>query len=91
MVPEPSELRRTPVKNIFVFKEHITTCRAVQASQQMKQSAFSSTRGTNYRDQTCGFDFEMDIFKNKNLRGGSLVYLRETSRLNHSYRSASTG
>src|SRR5437588_12809447 len=91
MIPEASQFRRSPLKNAFVFKEHVTARRTVQPAKQMEQSALSSTGRTNYRDKAAGFDFEINVFKHKNLRGGSLVYLRETSRLDHSYRSASTG
>jgi hypothetical protein len=67
MVPEASQLCRSPLENIFVFKEHITASRPVQTAEQVKQSALSSTRRTNYRDEASGLDFEINILKNENL------------------------
>ena len=90
-VPELSQLYSLPLEDILIVKQHLTSRRPVQASEKVKQSAFSSTRRTNYRDQAATLDLEVQVFENDYLRCGAFVNLRETSRLDHSYRSASTG
>jgi hypothetical protein len=90
-VSKSRQFRSVPFENILIFKEHIASGRPVQTAKQVKQGALSSTRRTNYGDQTPAFDFEVNVFENENLRCRSFVDLRETSRLDHSYRSASTG
>ena len=90
-VSESSEFRSVPVENILIFKEHIAPRRSVQTAKQVKQSALSSTRRANYGDDTPGLDLDVNVLKNENLRCRSFVDLCQISRLDHSYRSASTG